>query len=215
MSKFCIINSSPRKNFNTSKMCEAFAEGVKSADENAQVKTFNLYDYDFKGCNSCLGCKLKNSKNYGKCIQKDDITDVIEEVSKSDGVVFASPIYFMDITGEMKCFLERLLFPYLTYEKGFRSIAPKKLKTATIYTMNVREEGFNAAHLDTIEWYISHVFSKPIRICAYNTSQVKDYSLYHMDVFNPDDKASYKAKHWDNDLKQAYNAGKLMIEFHN
>lgn len=212
MSKICIINGSPRKNFNTAKMCEAFSDGAKSQCNNVEVKIFNLYDYNFKGCYSCLGCKLKNSENYGKCIIKDDITTILEDVSDSDGVVFASPIYFMDISGEMKSFIERLLFPFLTYEKGFRSIAPKKLKTATIYTMNVREEGFNSAHLDSLEWYIAQVFSKPTRICAYNTCQVKDYSLYKMEVFSAEDKQKYKNKHWENDLKRAFEAGKQMIE---
>ena len=212
MSEICIINGSPRKNFNTAKMCEAFSNGAKSASNDVIVKTYYLYDYNFKGCYSCLGCKLKDSTNYGKCIKKDDITDILTEVSSADGIVFASPIYFMDISGEMKSFIERLLFPFLTYEKGFRSIAPKKLKTATIYTMNVREEGFSHSHLDTIEWYITHVFSKPIRICAYNTCQVKDYNLYKMDVFNAEDKENYRIKHWENDLKKAFEAGKMMIE---
>lgn len=212
MQKICIINASPRKNYNTAQMCEAFIEGIKSENSNIEVKFFHLYDYDFKGCVSCLCCKMKNNENYGKCAKKDNITNILEEVSNSDGVVFASPIYFMNITGEMKSFLERLLFPYLTYEKGFRSIAPKKLKTATIYTMNVREEGFNTNNLDSMEWYISHVFSKPERICAYNTCQVQDYNLYKMEVFNSDDKNNYKKQHWENDLNKAYNAGKNMAK---
>ena len=106
----------------------------------------------------------------------------------------------------------RLLFPYLTYEKGFRAVSPKKPHTATIYTMNVREEGFNQSHLDTIEWYISHVFSKPERICAFNTCQVNDYKKYRMDVFDEGDKLNYKAKNWEKDLDKAFIAGKNMAE---
>ena len=212
MAKICIINGSPRKNFNTHKMCEAFERGVKSSNKSVETKIFNLYDYNYKGCHSCLCCKLKDSKSYGHCVIKDDITDVIEEVSNSDGVVFASPIYFMDITGEMKSFLERLLFPYLTYEKGFHAIPPKKLYTATIYTMNVREEAFHTTHFESIEWYISHVFGRPERICAFNTCQVKDYSMYKMDVFNEQDKLLYKDKNWNKDLEKAYTAGRNMAE---
>ena len=212
MSKICIVNGSPRKSSNTAQMCEAFEKGVKAVNNNIEVKFFNLYDYNYKGCISCLCCKEKDSPNYGKCVKKDGITDIINEISEADGVVFASPIYFMDISGEMKSFLERLLFPFLTYEKGFRAVPPKKLHTATIYTMNVREEGFNSNHLDSVEWYLAHVFSKPERVCAFNTCQVNDYKKYRMDVFNEEDKLNYKKTNWEKDLNKAIVAGKHMAQ---
>ncbi len=58
-----IINGSPRKNWNTSKMCESFAKGVVKTGNSAEI--INLYDVDFKGCRACYACKLKDGKNYG------------------------------------------------------------------------------------------------------------------------------------------------------
>ncbi len=60
MKNIVIVNGSPRKNWNTAKMCESFANGVKEA--GGEVEIINLYDIDFKGCRSCFACKLKNGK---------------------------------------------------------------------------------------------------------------------------------------------------------
>lgn len=54
--KIFIINASPRKNWNTDKMCRGFAQGVKNAGGEAEI--IYLYDIDFKGCRSCFACKL-------------------------------------------------------------------------------------------------------------------------------------------------------------
>ncbi len=74
--KITIINGSPRKNQNTAKMCEKFAQGAK--DHGAEIEIINLYDIDFKGCYSCFACKLRGGKNYGKCAYPDGLKSVIE-----------------------------------------------------------------------------------------------------------------------------------------
>ena len=56
--KAIILNGSPRKNWNTYKMCESFANGVRESGNEAEI--INLYDIDFKGCRSCFACKLKD-----------------------------------------------------------------------------------------------------------------------------------------------------------
>ena len=68
------------------------------------------------------------------------MTPILDKIAQSDGVVFRTPIYYGDITGVVKSCVERLLFPLFEYKEGFPSIAPKKLKTAIIYTMNVDEK---------------------------------------------------------------------------
>ena len=50
------------------------------------------------------------------------------------------PVYFHDIPGQLRSFMERLLYPYLVYGKEYYSIAPRKMPTAFIYTMNATEE---------------------------------------------------------------------------
>ena len=112
--KIYIINGSPRKNWNTAKMCESFANGAKS--KGAEVEIINLYDIDFKGCRSCFACKLKNGKNLGRCAYPDELIPVLDKISQADGLVLASPIYCGDVTGMMRCFIERLTFPFFEYK---------------------------------------------------------------------------------------------------
>ena len=127
MKKVVILNGSPRKNWNTCKMCESFAKGAR--ESGAQADIINLYDIDFKGCRSCFACKLKGGKSFGKCSYPDELTPILDEISKSDGIVLASPIYFAEVTGVVRSLIERLFFPFMEYKEGMPSIAPKKLKT--------------------------------------------------------------------------------------
>lgn len=213
--KVIAIDGSPRKHFNTAALVDSFIEGVKIKCPSAECSHIHLYDLTYKGCVSCLGCRLSNSKTYGVCIHKDDITPVIAESSGADILVLASPIYFGDINGAMHSFLERLLFPYETYEAGNHTIAPHRMPVVTIYTMNVTEDaffskGYNAA-IDMIEHFISNVFTKPQRICSYNTCQVRDYSHYRIEVFSEADKLAYHKAHWDADNHRTFDMGKSIV----
>ena len=60
MKKIIIIDGGPRRNMNTAQMLQKFAEGAQSAGEHIEVKTYRLYDLDYKGCMSCMACKLKD-----------------------------------------------------------------------------------------------------------------------------------------------------------
>lgn len=211
--KIYIINGSPRKNRNTSKMCKSFAQGAESKGVITEI--INLYDINFKGCRSCFACKLKGGKNFGKCSYPDELTPILDKVSQADGLVFATPIYFFDVTGMMRCFLERLAFPFSEYKAGYPSIAPKKLSTAIIYTMNVTEDISNQMYsnmMKMFEWVIEAVFTKPIRICAYDTYQFDDYPKYVVECFD----ASHKKKQFEEQfpkyLQNAFNQGVIMAD---
>ncbi len=112
-------------------------EGVNS--KGADTEIINLYDLDYKGCNSFFSCKTKNSKSYGTCAVNDDLKEVIKRIEESDGLIFGSPIYLGNVTGEMRSLMERLIYPYLTYKNSLESLFPKKIRTGYIYTMNVTE----------------------------------------------------------------------------
>ena len=105
-----IIDGGPRRNMNTAAMVEAFADGARS--EGAEVKHIRLYDIDYKGCRSCMACQLKG-KRVDSCRFKDGITDILAECATADGLVLASPIYFGEVTAQLRAFWERLVFPWL------------------------------------------------------------------------------------------------------
>ncbi len=113
-------------------LLEKFLEGAR--ETGAETELINLYDIQFKGCTSCFACKLKGN-SVSKCVMKDDLERVLQEICECDVLVLGSPIYFTSVTGEMKSFMERLIFPYTSYE-GKPSSFGKKINTAFIYTMN-------------------------------------------------------------------------------
>ncbi|MCM1311901.1 MAG: flavodoxin family protein [Bacteroides sp.] len=205
--KTIIINGSPRKDGNTVQMCRAFAEGVISQRKDVSIEVVNLYDFDFKGCRSCFACKLKNSSTYGKCAVRDAISPILEKALNADILVLASPIYLMDVSGEYKSFLERLLFPLASYEAGYKSLATNKMQVVTIYTMNVPKEMCPTSVIASTEYFIGHIFQEPHRICAYNTYQFKDYSKYKVEVFNEQQKRKYHDEVFPVELKNAFVLG--------
>lgn len=100
--KITVLNGSPRKNGNTQIMVEALKEG---AEKNQQeVTILNVANKNIKGC---LGCKYCYSHG-GTCVQKDDMVHILDELKNTDMVVFASPIYWFDITAQLKTVIDRL-----------------------------------------------------------------------------------------------------------
>lgn len=214
--KIIAINGSPRKKGNTATLCEEFLKGAKSVRPDVETEIINLYELNYTGCKSCFACKRTQSNTYGTCIIPDDLQKIIDRISTADGIVLGSPIYFGDITGQMRCFLERLLFPYVTYETGYKTIAPKHMSTAMIYTMNVTQEIMKQFQYDMrishIESFIERVFSKPQAYYAYNTYQFDNYNNYKVEVFSESDKAEYKQLQFPRECQRAFNGGIAMIK---
>ena len=84
------INGSPRKNWNTAKLLQSALKGADSC--GAVTEMIHLYDYNFKGCYSCLACKRKD-KETTYCNYLDEFQQILEKVKKADGVILGSPIY--------------------------------------------------------------------------------------------------------------------------
>ncbi|MDF2572176.1 MAG: NADPH-dependent reductase [Sporomusa sp.] len=118
------INGSPRKSWNTATLLSSALEGA--ASQGATTELIHLYDLNYKGCISCFACKLKDGKSYGKCAYQDDLTPVLEKIEKADAVFLGSPIYFGNVTGEMRSLMERMAFQYLVYDKNYSSLVVKK-----------------------------------------------------------------------------------------
>ena len=208
MKKIIIIDGGPRKNMNTAKLLQRFAEGAKSAGNDMEVKTVRLYDLDYKGCMSCMACKLKG-KASNICRFKDALTPVLEEIAQADGLVLGSPIYFGDVTGQMRAFLERLSFPWLSYN-DYSLTATKRMPVVLVETMNGTPERNNSNGFGTMEWCITTALGEPQRIVAYNTCQVAKYDRYELGGFSEEAKHAWRDAHWEGDLQKAFEAGRQM-----
>ncbi len=216
--KALFVNGSPRKNWNTHKMLASAMKGATDAGADAEL--VHLYDYSYTGCKSCFACKLKNAKTNGLCVIKDALRPVLEKALESDVIVMGSPVYFSYPTGMFRSFIERFLFPIMSYsfdENGKRlSAIDRKIYSAIIYTMNAPEDLAEKMHypeyLEPNANAAKIVLGYCETLCAYNTYQFADYSRYEANMFDEKVKAKYRDEHFEIDLQNAYDLGKRLVE---
>lgn len=208
MKKIIIIDGGPRRNMNTAQMLQKVTEGALSLGDSVEVKTIRLYDLDYKGCISCMACKIKGRAS-NVCKFKDGLTPVLEEIAQADALVLGSPIYFGDVTGQMRSFLERLAFPWLSYN-DYSLTAPKRMPVLLVETMNGTPERNNSNGYGSMEYSITAALGKPERLVAYNTYQVKDYDRFELAAFSEEAKRQWRDAHWEEDLRNAFDAGRRM-----
>jgi NAD(P)H-dependent FMN reductase len=96
------INASPRKNANTQTLVEAVLNGA--AGKGAQTRLVNLRELNINGCIGCEGCK----KELGKCVQKDDLSPLLQEIAGCDGIVMGTPVYWYHVSAQFKMLVDRL-----------------------------------------------------------------------------------------------------------
>lgn len=206
------INGSPRKQWNTATLVAKALEGAASL--GAATELFHLYDLNFKGCISCFACKTRGGKSYGKCVLNDDLAPLLEKLAAADALVIGSPIYFGTVTGETRSFLERLLFPYLTYTVPYGTLCPKKIRAGLIYTMNATEKQSNEVGYEqvfkTTERYVQMLLGSAETLCAYDTCQVDDYSKVVIESFDPIHKAKRRTEVLPLECQRAFELGQRL-----
>ena len=210
--KVIAFNGSPRKKWNTATLLEKALNGA--ASQGADTELIHLYDLHFKGCKSCFACKTKGGKSYGKCAIQDDLEPILKKVEEADAIILGSPIYFGTVSGEMKSFMERLMFPYRPYadpQDPQQSLFPKKIKTGFIYTMNVTEEQMKELEFDQPPRYneriLRVIFGTSESLFSFDTYQFDDYSKVVADRFDPEKKAKRRKEVFPNDCKKAFEMG--------
>lgn len=104
--KVIIIESSARKNGNSNTLCEQFAAGARDSGNVVEVIDVNKLNIHF-----CTGCNAHVKT--GKCVFKDDMESVIQKMIDADVYVFATPVYFYSMSGQLKTFIDRLVPRYL------------------------------------------------------------------------------------------------------
>lgn len=100
--KIAILNGSPRKQ-NTAAMIDAFKEGAEKAGHEVDV----LHVGKMK-IGGCLGCEFCHTKGEGKCIQKDDMQKVMPAYLEADMIVYATPVYYFDMTAQLSAAMQRV-----------------------------------------------------------------------------------------------------------
>lgn len=216
--KAVFYNASPRKKFNTAQMLESAMKGA--ADAGAECELVHLFDYEFTGCRSCFACKIKNSKTNGVCAIRDGIRPLLEQAKDADVLVFGSPVYYGYPTGQLRSFVERLLFPLDTYMvdgNGERvKFEHKPIQTGLIYTMNCPDWLMEKVEYPTLLGFTGTEIG---RLCGYNevlyscdTYQFADYNRYDCNMFPEEKKRAQREKQFPIDLQKAYDMGKNLVQ---
>lgn len=175
----------------------------------ATVQKFDLYRLDrYTGCVSCFGCKREAHK--GECVAKDGLKPVLDSIRESDGLIMGAPNYFSDLSAQFKTFYERLIFPYLTYNKEHPCCNTRRIPVLLIMTSNA-SAGF---YDDMLERYRSTLdtFIGPTEILAVGeTLQVKDYSKFDWTFFDAEQRKERREKVFPSELKKAYELGEKLL----
>ena len=133
MSKVLVISTSLRLKSNSDALAESLIRGARDAGH--EVEHISLKGKDLKFCTGCLACQKTQ-----QCVLKDDAVRIAERVKDSDTLVFATPIYYYEMSGQMKTLLDRMN-PLYSCDYKFRRVY--MLSTATEDEAFVPEKAVN------------------------------------------------------------------------
>ena len=164
-----------------------------------------------KAASAALPASGMAERAYGHCAVKDDLRAVLQKIEKADAILIGSPIYLGITTGVTRCFLERLIYPYLVYDAERSSLFKKKIKTAFIYTAGataemVQEMGSDRNARGT-EMVMKRIFGSCESFFVTDTLQFNDYSKYVTPQFDPEAKKQRHKEQFPLECKKAYELG--------
>ena len=133
MKNVLVISSSLRKNSNSEQLAVSFAEGAKSAGNKVEI--ISLRDKEIKFCIGCLACQKTQ-----RCVMHDDADAIREKMLHAEVLVFATPIYYYEMSGILKTLLDRAN-PLYSSDYQFREIYA--LATAAEDEKHVPEKAFS------------------------------------------------------------------------
>ena len=110
MKKVVVISTSLRPGSNSNALAEQFAEGAKTAGN--EVEFISLRGKEIKFCIGCMSCQKT-----GACVFKDDVPAIMDKVLDADVICWATPIYYYEMSGQMKTLIDRM---NAMYPKDYR-----------------------------------------------------------------------------------------------
>ena len=202
------ICGAANKSRNTATMLKSAFDGATSVP-GAAGEIIYLYDLNYKGCIGCHSCKLLDKSKFARCAVKDGLSPVLEKAIDADVLLIGSPIYFSDVTGETRSFLERYYFPGITYNKDRAPTYPKRTKVGWVFTMNA-PGSFYKDFFDKIIATSNRIIGDSEYVMAYHTRQFEDYSIYAATMFDVEMIDKHRAEQFPKDCEAAYAMGKRL-----
>lgn len=180
MKKVLIISTGLRNNANSEILARETEKGANDAGHD--VEFVSLKDKNIAFCKGCMACK-----KIGHCVINDDAVEITEKIKNADVIVWATPIYYYEMSGQMKTLIDRSNSLY-TADYKFREV----------YVITSSADGTQGvAHtvLSGVKGWIA-CFSKGVNLCGWVEGGGLD---------NPSDVQNFPSL-----LKQAYDMGKNM-----
>lgn len=177
--KVVILSTSIRPNSNSDILPEEFARGAK--ENGNEVEKLSLVGKELQFCRGCLICQKT-----GKCIIKDDANEIAEKVKNADVVVFATPVYYYAMSGQMKTLIDRM---NCLFSSDYRFKDVYLIASAA----DIDKSAFDGTIKEVEGW-----------IACFSKVEFKD-TLYGVGLGGPGE-----AKNNSKILKQAYEMGKTV-----
>ena len=114
MKRVIVISTSLRRGSNSDMLANQFVEGAKTAGN--EVEKISLVGKNIQFCKGCLACQKLD-----RCVINDDVNDIMAKVLKADVVVWATPIYYYEMSGQMKTLIDRMNAMY-SQDYAFRDV---------------------------------------------------------------------------------------------
>ncbi len=129
MKKVIVISTSLRPGSNSHALAEQFAKGAEAAGH--QVELISLRGKEIKFCIGCLSCQKT-----GACVIKDDVPAIMDSVLNADVVCWATPIYYYEMSGQMKTLIDRMNAMYP--KTATASQVLKAISSAAVWALRKR-----------------------------------------------------------------------------
>ena len=100
MKKVLVISTSLRNNSNSEILANAFKDGAIEAGHS--VEFVSLKNKNISFCKGCFACQKTK-----KCVINDDANEITDKIEKADVIVWATPIYYYEMSGQMKVMIDR------------------------------------------------------------------------------------------------------------
>lgn len=125
MKKIVVLNGSPHKTGNTMALVNEVLK--TSQDKEIEIKTYNLKKMQISDCQGCYVCKKT-----GKCVIKDDMQQIYQDIDDADGIIFATPVYMCQMSAQLKLAVDRF-FAYMKQDHSSSLSQNKKVLFAVTY----------------------------------------------------------------------------------
>ncbi len=199
------------KKRNTATMLKSAFDGAMSVS-GAAGEIIYLYDINFKGCIGCHSCKLLDESKFARCAVRDGLSPILEKAIAADVLLIGTPIYFSDVTGETRSFLERFLFPGITYNKERTPVYPKRPNIGWVFTMNAPGEYYKDFFAGLVGLATHTVGNEAEYVMAYQTQQFEDYAQYAATMFDVDMVKKRHVEQFPKDCEAAFEMGRRLAE---